>query len=180
MHVKHPQRWFPTMLLHQEEYTNSYCWVRNTYLLPNDQPVPKVEEADKRRMIPYYQWLPMILLMQALFFYLPNVVWHTFNRRAGVDISSIVAAGLTFNRTEMMEMKEKTRVHMTTQIDRLPIIIIIVVVVVLLLLIIIVVVVVIVTIAPVVVINVRHTCTLAYTCQKHWRGKNKIHWGERW
>lgn len=111
--------WVPAHFTgNQEEYTNSYCWVRNTYLLPNDQPVPKVEEADKRRMIPYYQWLPMILLMQALFFYLPNVVWHTFNRRAGVDISSIVAAGLTFNRTEMMEMKEKTRVHMTTQIDR--------------------------------------------------------------
>ena len=47
-----------------EEYTNNYCWVRNTYYLPFDNYIPKEAESDGRHMITYYQWMPMILLVQ--------------------------------------------------------------------------------------------------------------------
>ena len=47
-----------------EEYTNNYCWIRNTYYLPFENYIPKEHEDDKRQMITYYQWVPMILLVQ--------------------------------------------------------------------------------------------------------------------
>ncbi|CAD5123465.1 DgyrCDS11810 [Dimorphilus gyrociliatus] len=55
-----------------EEYTNSYCWIKNTYFLPFEEHIPKVGE--KREMIPYYQWVPIIFLVMALFFYLPSAI----------------------------------------------------------------------------------------------------------
>ena len=44
------------------KYTNSYCWVRNTYYLPFHEEIPKAHE--ERQIIPYYQWIPFIMLGQ--------------------------------------------------------------------------------------------------------------------
>lgn len=66
-----------------EGYANSYCWIKNTYYLPYGSYIPKEDEADKRDMITYYQWVPLILLVQALVFYLPCMVWKTLNARSG-------------------------------------------------------------------------------------------------
>ena len=46
-----------------EDYTNKVCWVSNTYFLPFvTKHIP--EEEEPRKMIGYYQWVPLILLMQ--------------------------------------------------------------------------------------------------------------------
>jgi innexin len=61
-------------------YTSNYCWIKNTYYLPwqselpppNDghrevAPVPPDDDPmryAKRQEVPYYQWVPFILLGQ--------------------------------------------------------------------------------------------------------------------
>ena len=65
-----------------------------------------------------FQWIPMILLVQALLFNLPTVIWRTLNNRSGIDVNNIVEAGETFTNTEMAENREKTLVYMTKQMDR--------------------------------------------------------------
>ncbi len=45
-----------------DKFTNSYCWVKNTYYVPFDEDIPKAWEP--HRVIPYYQWIPFILLAQ--------------------------------------------------------------------------------------------------------------------
>ena len=97
---------------------NSYCWIRNTYYLTPDQRVPSEEEAATVKRLPYYQWVPMILLVQALLFYLPYGIWITLSSRSGVDIHSIVEAGQSFTVTDMTEIRDKTLVYMTTMMDR--------------------------------------------------------------
>ena len=69
-------------------YTNNYCWVRNTYYLPWSDEIPREDEP--HQTILYYQWVPIILLAQAFFFYLPSIVWHALNQRSGVDADSIM------------------------------------------------------------------------------------------
>lgn len=109
--------WVPAHFTgNHEEYTNNYCWIRNTYYLPFEDYIPKEEED--RHMIPYYQWIPMILLVQALLFYLPCMVWRTLNGRSGIDVNNIVEAGETFQNTELAENREKTLRYMTKQMDR--------------------------------------------------------------
>lgn len=61
------------------KYTTNYCWIRNTYYLPWDAPLPR--HHGHRQMIPYYQWIPFILLGQAIFFYIPTIFWHGLNSR---------------------------------------------------------------------------------------------------
>ena len=69
-------------------------------------------------MIPYYQWVPIILLVQGLLFYMPIMIWRTLNGRSGIDVNNIVEAGETFQNTEQAEGREKTLRYMTKQMDR--------------------------------------------------------------
>lgn len=111
--------WVPAHFTgNHEEYTNNYCWIRNTYYLPFEEYIPKEHEGDRRHMIPYYQWIPMILLVQALLFYLPCLVWRTMNGRSGIDVNNIVEAGETFQNTELADNRDKTLRYMTKQMDR--------------------------------------------------------------
>ncbi|VDP00063.1 unnamed protein product [Soboliphyme baturini] len=58
-----------------EQYAESYCFVQNTYFLPFDKDVPRdVVERDYRK-VGYYQWVPIVLAIQALLFYIPNMMW---------------------------------------------------------------------------------------------------------
>ncbi|KAH3750915.1 hypothetical protein DPMN_185453 [Dreissena polymorpha] len=50
------------------DYTNNVCWVSNTYFVHFDSDIPKYEHTKKETEIGYYQWVPMILLFQALLF----------------------------------------------------------------------------------------------------------------
>jgi len=45
------------------KFMTSYCWVKNTYYLPWDDQVP-MGDTEKRQVVPYYQWIPFILLAQ--------------------------------------------------------------------------------------------------------------------
>lgn len=83
--------WLPTYFGYTwHKYVHSYCWIKNTYYLPFEEHIPHEHEENKRDMITYYQWIPIILLVQGLLFYLPIVVWRTFNGRSGIDVNNIV------------------------------------------------------------------------------------------
>lgn len=44
----------------------------------------------------YYQWTPFIILLMALFFYLPRLFWRSLSVRSGIDLLDIIeAAGET-------------------------------------------------------------------------------------
>lgn len=111
--------WVPAHFTgNHEEYTNSYCWIKNTYYLPFDDYIPKEHEHDQRQMIPYYQWVPLILLFSALLFYIPRLTWRTLSNRAGIDVDNVVAAAETFQNAEKAENKEVTMDYLTKQMDR--------------------------------------------------------------
>ncbi len=67
------------------DYTNKICWVTNTYYIPIEvMAIPESREPVRR--INYYQWVPIILFIQSLFFQLPHIIWKTYNGRTGVDV----------------------------------------------------------------------------------------------
>ena len=74
------------------DYTNKICWVSNTYYVPFEiMHIPESRQPVER--INYYQWVPMILLVQALLFHLPHALWQSLNTRTGLDIPGIVDTG---------------------------------------------------------------------------------------
>jgi len=98
------QCWFPAYYRGWwMEYALDYCYVQNTYFIaftevkPNNFfdiaehiiPIPKnITERDEKQ-IGYYQWVPFILALQALMFYLPVVLWRSVYNSVGFKVRSI-------------------------------------------------------------------------------------------
>jgi hypothetical protein len=100
------------------KFTNNLCWANNTYWRAFEEEIPKVHEGHLRREIIYYQWMPFVFLMQAFFFYVPCLVWRTFNSKAGVDSDNILETAGTFQRAQKFASRDKTLRLLTMQIDR--------------------------------------------------------------
>ena len=100
------------------KYMNNFCWVKNTYFLPFENEIPREYEPELRREIVYYQWTPFLFLVMALGFYLPNLVWHTFNSKAGVDSDNILEAAGRLSSAQQFPESQKILQLITNQFDR--------------------------------------------------------------
>ena len=100
-------------------YTNTICWISNTFYVPFEEPIPLDQiEWDKRPMISYYQWVPLILMMQAVLAMTPSLIWRFLNVRAGVDVAALMEAANVCQRATYNEIREKTVRYMVNQVDR--------------------------------------------------------------
>jgi innexin len=71
-----------------DDYVEDYCFVQNTYIIANKE-LFSIDTAlfgdfsNEKKEINYYQWVPLMLILQALMFYVPNIIWkickHFFN-----------------------------------------------------------------------------------------------------
>ncbi|KRX35976.1 Innexin unc-9 [Trichinella murrelli] len=73
-----------------EEYTENFCYIQDTYWLPLNDTIPGRSERGHKH-ISYYQWVPFILGVQALFFGAPFALWRICNFRSGFNIETIVS-----------------------------------------------------------------------------------------
>lgn len=96
------------------KYMNAFCWVNNTFYLPFEQ---RIGAANDGKVLPYYQWIPFILLGQALFFYLPSFFWHGLNQKAGVDSDDILKTAHKISNAKDSGNRQKLIDFLTAQID---------------------------------------------------------------
>ena len=101
-----------------EKYTNSYCWIRNTYYLPFQESIPREHGEREKHPILYYQWVPLILLAQAIMFYLPIVMWRTLNSKTGIDVNMIVETSEVYQKEEESETRVKLLDFLVRLTDR--------------------------------------------------------------
>ncbi|KAK4473103.1 hypothetical protein MN116_004290, partial [Schistosoma mekongi] len=78
-------------------YLTDYCWVHGTIPLRPDEPMPTTpkewEQYDQLRRITYYQWVPFVLGLQCIFFYIPHIAWQAVcAHRSGGDLFALVKA----------------------------------------------------------------------------------------
>ena len=91
------------------------CWISNTYYLPYTV-VPNTPGAVKQH-ISYYQWVPIMLLVQAFLFYIPCLVWRVFSDRSGININNLAEAAETIQNALYPERRDKTIKYMIRHLD---------------------------------------------------------------
>ncbi|XP_069108646.1 innexin unc-9-like [Argopecten irradians] len=68
--------WCPALFTdNQVAYTNNYCYVKNTYYVSSEGPIPRHADTRQDFSITYYPWVPVILLSQCVLFVLPKWAW---------------------------------------------------------------------------------------------------------
>ena len=65
-----------------EQYAENYCWVENTYFVRSNETL----KSNTKSIIYYYQWVPFVLILQGLMFYLPHYFWRMTNWMSGKSI----------------------------------------------------------------------------------------------
>ena len=108
--VGHPITcWCPAQFTDSHvDYADSICWVSNTYYLPMVQTIPGERLIRKSRaMISYYQWVPLILLSQALSVFMPCLIWRFLNKRSGINMTAIMDASRVCSQAHFLEIREK-------------------------------------------------------------------------
>ena len=89
----------------------------NTYYVPiHIKELPDVGEPHKR--IGYYQWVPLILLVQAVLFYLPAMVWRFLSNKGGIDIQNIIDAAMTLQHSAYTDRRNPNLTYMVQHMDR--------------------------------------------------------------
>ena len=107
--------WIPKELKRYEAYMTKLCWLKGTYYLPIDKYgnvideklYDKSEEFKKEALISYYQWIIIILLLQAFMFYVPYILWASVANRDRFEISNIMTATSKYDSYEKNDSDDK-------------------------------------------------------------------------
>ncbi|KAH7728080.1 inx-13 [Aphelenchoides avenae] len=73
-----------------EKYAETYCFVKGSYFLPEQDDIDHSYSQREKVYIGYYQWVPLVLAAQAVLFYLPSFIWKALNFNTGINVKSIL------------------------------------------------------------------------------------------
>ena len=99
------------------EYTNNICWISNTFFVSFDRLLPKYPDPKTESFIYFYQYVPLILIVQAIFFYMPSMIWSSLNSKSGYDLGMLVTHARVID-TYTSEIREVSVRHLARHIDR--------------------------------------------------------------
>lgn len=73
--------------------------------------------TEKRAIIGYYQWVPLILLCQALFFYLPRLTWKLLISPIALDLAGVTATLSTTRYVSGLDAREDSLRQSAKHVD---------------------------------------------------------------
>ncbi|KAI6229183.1 Innexin [Aphelenchoides besseyi] len=73
-----------------EKYAETYCFAKGSYFLPLKEEINADPSKREESFVGYYQWVPIILGLQAFLFYVPALVWKSLNFNTGINVKSIL------------------------------------------------------------------------------------------
>ena len=94
------------------------CWVRNTYYVEDENLIPENTDLRYQSSIRYYQWIPFILLFEALCFLFPYVIWRSLCQASGIDIRDLVEAATSYKKSTSEKKRDDLMNFMVSVIDQ--------------------------------------------------------------
>ena len=68
-------------------------------------------------MLKYYQWVHLIILLQAVLFIVPRIVWRSLNDKCGIEILNYVDAAIKFEEVDKYAERENLMEFLSGNID---------------------------------------------------------------
>ncbi|XP_063717886.1 innexin unc-9-like [Symsagittifera roscoffensis] len=99
------------------QYTDTYCWVSNTYHLPIGIPASLTKRVTHGYEIKYYQWVPIMLVAQALMFFAPSLIWRAVSSQ-NLDMGNIVEATTLSDAAIRPSERDEVVKNIALQMDR--------------------------------------------------------------
>ncbi|CEF66888.1 Innexin family-containing protein [Strongyloides ratti] len=91
-----------------EHYAEDYCFIQNTFYVPFNETIPKEYDDRRKAEIGYYQWVPIILALQAILFFIPNWIWKSLYSQSGIDLNTIITDGMSLRGTGPNDREENS------------------------------------------------------------------------
>ncbi|CAD5120958.1 DgyrCDS9505 [Dimorphilus gyrociliatus] len=100
------------------DYANTICWLSNTYYVPFEEGIPTDIGVRTRPKISYYQWVPLVLLIEALMCFIPCLIWRILHKRSGINLSAILDVSRVCERSTYGEVREKSGRYLVSQLHK--------------------------------------------------------------
>ena len=115
--------WCPAQFTESHrDYTNTVCWVSNTYYLPIETTIPEKKGVfgiqNETAMVSYYQWVPLILMFQAVLCFTPCMLWRFVNKRSGINLAHLMDAAHVCSQASYLEIREEAVRYIVNHMDR--------------------------------------------------------------
>lgn len=68
--------------------------------------------------ISYYQWVPLILMSQAVMILLPALIWRFLSIRSGINVSALMDAASTCQKATYAEIRDKTLRYVVNSVEK--------------------------------------------------------------
>ena len=75
-----------------------------------------MQSEKRRRVVSYYQWVPFVLMTQALLCVGPHVLWRCASRRAGVNVAAIVDTAQSYQKAMYAEPRDHALRYLVAQV----------------------------------------------------------------
>ena len=111
----HIQCWVPAILSKYEHYINVYCWISNTYYVSFREQTTSLFNKPER-MLKYYQWVPMILLLLSLFFLLPRFLYRFLSKQSGLDLLNLADGAINYMSVEKFDKRRRSLLYLANSI----------------------------------------------------------------
>uniref|UniRef100_A0A914WC36 Innexin n=1 Tax=Plectus sambesii TaxID=2011161 RepID=A0A914WC36_9BILA len=80
-----------------EQYVENYCFVENTYWVKMENELPNSVAEREQLQLSYYQWVPFLMILQAVMFSIPHIIWRMLNCLSGIQVRSIITMATSFD-----------------------------------------------------------------------------------
>ncbi|CAH8539455.1 unnamed protein product [Schistosoma rodhaini] len=106
-----------------DSYITNLCWIEGTFPINlTSGIVPhKLQEWDALRpqQMNYYQWVPLVLGLQAILYYIPRIIWSIFTyNRTGTDLQNLIRQANLISK-EDGEKRQKMVQHIAKTLELL-------------------------------------------------------------
>ncbi|CAH8532457.1 unnamed protein product [Schistosoma margrebowiei] len=106
-----------------DSYITNLCWIEGTFPINlTSGIVPhKLQEWDALRpqQMNYYQWVPLVLGLQAILYYIPRIIWSIFTyNRTGTDLQNLIRQANLITK-EDGEKRQKMVQHIAKTLELL-------------------------------------------------------------